>query len=132
MSGRPMVWARLPATMGPKTNSPIDDAVTPGPDEVGGSPDHDLDVAACVRVEQLLRHRGAGRALLVLGTRRCGLGHRCAAGGAVRVEVLERDEPGAGCRGGADDRVLQRRELLRPPVVVRMRSGRSRRCSRRG
>ena len=88
------------------------------PDEVRGSPDHDLEVAAGVRVEELLRHRRARRALLVLGPRRRGLGHRCSAGVAVRVEVLERDETGTVRARGGDNRVLQRRELLRPPVVV--------------
>ena len=101
MSGRPIVWARLPASDGAEdelAHRRRGDART---DEVGGATDHDLDVAARVRVEQLLRHRGAGRALRVL--RRDGVDSVIGAppGGAVRVEVLEHDEARAGTLAAA-------------------------------
>ena len=92
MSGRPIVFARLPASDGTEDELAHRRRGDARADEVGGATDHDLDVAARVRVEQLLRHRRARRALLVLGARRRGLGHRRSARGAVRVEVLERDE----------------------------------------
>ena len=88
-----------------------------GADEVRGSTDDDADLAALVSVEELGGHRGAGPALRARRVDRGRLAER-PGGRAVHVQVLEDDELGVGCLGGAEHGALEGRELLGPAVVV--------------
>ena len=69
-------------------------------------------------LEQLLGHRGPGRRLLRRRVGRHGLDEPLTEGRAVRVEVVEHDQPRAGACGTCQHAALKRRELLGPALVV--------------